>query len=183
MDELNIGKKLQEFRTERGMTIRELSQSSGVTSSMLSQIERGLANPSIKTLRDIAQALNVPLYRFFKTESGDDMIVRKDQRKTLGRPEERDTVYSLLTPGVTGNIEFCLMEVPSGSESTGVAQSHIGEEVAFVLEGPVDIVVDGNAYSLDTGDSIRISPQSVHKWINRKESSVKVIFAITPPSF
>lgn len=183
MDELNIGKKLQAFRMERGLTIRELSQNSGVTSSMLSQIERGLANPSIKTLKDIAQSLNVPLYLFFKIESDDDIIVRKDKRRTIGRPEEQDTVYSLLTPGAMGNIEFCLMEVPSGGESARMAQSHVGEEAAYVLEGPVDITVDGSTYTLETGDSIRISPQSVHKWINHLERPAKIIFAVSPPSF
>ncbi len=183
MDELNIGKKVQGFRHERELTVRELSQRSGITPSMLSQIERGLTNPSIKTLKEIAQALQVPLYLFFKDDPGDELVVRRSQRRTIGKPQEKDTIYSLLTPGMIGSIEFCLMEVPASSESAHTAQSHAGEEVAYVLEGPVDIVVDGTEYSLETGDSIRILPQSVHKWLNPFGKTAKVIFAVTPPSF
>lgn len=183
MDELNIGGKLQAARTEMGITIRELSELSGVTSSMLSQIERGLANPSIKTLKDIAEALKMPLYLFFKMDETDDIIVRRDSRRTIGHPDECGMSYSLLTPGNIGSIEFCLMEVPAGSDYASKAQSHIGEEVAYVLSGPVDIVIDQNTYTLETGDSLRIAPQSVHRWLNHEEQPAKIIFAITPPSF
>lgn len=183
MDELNIGGKLQAARAERGITIRELSELSGVTSSMLSQIERGLANPSIKTLKDIAEALKMPLYLFFKTEENEEFIVRHDNRRTIGRQDEQDMSYSLLTPGMIGTIEFCLMEIPAGSDHASKAQSHIGEEVAYVLSGPVDIVMDQNTYTLETGDSLRIAPHSVHRWLNHEGQPAQIIFAITPPSF
>lgn len=183
MDELNIGGKLQAARMAQGITIRELAKLSGVTSSMLSQIERGIANPSIKTLKDIAEALKMPLYLFFKMEETDDIIVRRDKRRIIGYPDEGGMSYSLLTPGIMGNIEFCLMEIPAGSDMASKAQSHIGEEVAYVLEGPVDIMIDQNTYTLETGDALRIAPQSVHRWLNHKEHSAQIIFAITPPSF
>jgi transcriptional regulator with XRE-family HTH domain len=182
MAEINIGKKLQTFRAEKGMSIRELAQASGVTASMLSQIERGLANPSIKTLKDISETLNVPLYLFFKEEEETEIVVRKDKRRTMGKPEEQDTVYSLLTPGSMGNIEFCIMELHEGAESAKMV-SHIGEEVAYVLDGPIEVYVDENHYVLETGDSIRIAPQSLHKWANHSEKAAKIIFAISPPSF
>lgn len=183
MDDLNIGKKMQEFRTKRGMSIREVAQRTKVTPSMLSQIERGLANPSINTLKLISQALEMPMFLFFKEEDDREMIVRRDKRKTIGQPEQADILYSLLTPDVTGNIEFCMMEIPSRSGTESVAQYHSGEEVAYVMEGPVEIMVDDAAYTLETGDSIRIPPMSVHNWINHMDSPVKVIFAVTPPSF
>lgn len=183
MEELNIGKKVQEFRVKRGISIRELSQSSHVTPSMLSQIERGLVNPSINTLKQIAQALEMPMFLFFKEEEGKDIVVRRDERKTMGHPGQRDVLYELLTPDVSGSIEFCMMTIPprSGAEST--SQRHAGEEVAYVIEGPVEILVDERSYTLETGDSIRIEAMSVHNWINHMDAPVRVVFAVTPPSF
>lgn len=183
MDDLNIGKKMQEFRAKRGMSIREVAQRANVTPSMLSQIERGLVNPSINTLKLISRALEMPMFLFFKEDEDREMIVRRDRRKTIGHPEQADVLYSLLTPDVTGNIEFCMMEIPPRSGSESVAQYHSGEETAYVLEGPVEIVVDEAVYTLETGDSIRIPPMSVHNWINHMDVPVKVIFAVTPPSF
>lgn len=183
MEELNIGKKMQEFRTKRGISIRELSQSSHVTPSMLSQIERGLVNPSINTLKQIAQALEMPMFLFFKEDGGKDIVVRRDKRKTMGHPGQSDVLYELLVPDVAGSIEFCMMTIPPRSGSESVMQSHSGEEVAYVLEGPVEVQVDEMNYTLETGDSIRIAAMSVHNWINHMDAPAKVIFAVTPPSF
>ena len=66
MDELNIGKKLQEIRKQRGLTLREVADQTGITASMLSQMERDLVNPSINTLKAISKTLDVPLFRFFQ---------------------------------------------------------------------------------------------------------------------
>lgn len=183
MQELNIGKRVQELRLKRGMSIRGLSQCAGMTPSMLSQIERDLVNPSINTLKQIAQALDMPMYLFFKEDNNRDIVVRRDRQRIIGRPEDRDVVYSLLTPDVSGSIEFCLMTIPARSGAGSLAQSHSGEEVAYVIEGPVEILVDDVSYTLETGDSIQLMPMSSHKWINHMDSPVKVVFAVTPPSF
>lgn len=183
MQELNIGKKIQELRLKQNMSIRGLSQCANMTPSMLSQIERGLVNPSINTLKQISQALDIPIFLFFKEDDNKDIVVRRDKQKTLGRPEEKDVIYKLLTPDVTGSIEFCLMTIPARSGSESPLQSHSGEEVAYVIDGPVEIVVDEVSYTLETGDSIRIPPLNSHKWINHMDSPVNIIFAVTPPSF
>lgn len=184
MDELEIGKKVRDYRTARKMTIRELAQQTGLTPSMLSQIERDLVNPSINTLKLISKGLDVPIFRFFKEDvQGQDMVVRREMRKTIGRPEHRDVMYDLLTPDTSGNIEFCLMRIPPGSDSAEVPQTHSGEEVAYVDEGEVEVMVAGERYQLNAGDSIRIPQFTEHAWNNKTDRMVKVIFALSPPSF
>ena len=113
MDDINVGTKIAQFRALKKMTAKELAQKANITSSMLSQVERNRVNPSLQTLRDIADALDTPLFYFFKDDRpADGIVVRKDRRKTLGYPGERDVHYQLLTPDTTSNIEFCLMELP-----------------------------------------------------------------------
>lgn len=183
MEDLNLGEKLQSFRTTRKMSIRELSQKTGITPSMLSQIERSLANPSINSLKVIAQALDVPLFYFFKEDSNKkDLVVRGNMRKTIGFPEQ-DVTYDLLTPDISGNIEFCMMHIPPNTDSVKVPMSHEGEEVAYVVEGEVELLVGAVTYSLSKEDSVRIPPFTDHKWINNSDSLVKVVFAVSPPSF
>ena len=67
MEEINIGAKIQEFRKNRGMSLRELAANVSLSPSMLSQVENGSVNPSINTLKNIAEALQVPLFKFFKS--------------------------------------------------------------------------------------------------------------------
>ncbi|AEE91105.1 Helix-turn-helix domain protein [Tepidanaerobacter acetatoxydans Re1] len=184
MENANIGKKLQLYREQKKITMRELAEKAGITPSMLSQIENGQVNPSINTLKMISIALNVPMFKFFITDDDTKKyIVRKDSRKTIGWPSEEDIIYWLLTPGISGDIEFCIMEIPPHKNQEGVVQSHVGEEVAYILEGPVNILLDGNLYTLYTGDSLVIPSFTNHRWENNSNHTVKIIFAITPPSF
>lgn len=181
--DLGLGKKIQNYRLNKKFTIKELAEKIGVTSSMLSQIERDLVNPSIATLRAISKALDVPLFMFFKEESSEELVVRKNSRKSIGLPESNEISYELLTPDTKGSIEFCLMDIPSNTCTEELGQSHQGEEVAFILKGKVEIIVGSRHYILEEGDSIRIPALIEHKWINSTNENVKVIFAITPPSF
>lgn len=183
--DLELGKKLQGYRNLRKLTIKELADKTGITPSMLSQIERELVNPSINTLKTVAKALDVPLFMFFKEDEDEmsDIVVRADSRKTIGISDDIDIRYDLLTPTTKGDIEFCMMHIPAKRSSESSIQSHRGEEVAYVIEGEVEIQVGTVSYFLNAGDSIRIPAFASHKWINQTDQEVKVIFAITPPSF
>ena len=68
MSDLNIGEKIAQYRKSKDLSIRELAKMADVTPSLLSQIERGLANPSVNSLKSIANALNAPLFTFFTSE-------------------------------------------------------------------------------------------------------------------
>ncbi|OUQ15744.1 MerR family transcriptional regulator [Lachnoclostridium sp. An14] len=183
MQDINIGAKVQEFRTQKKISLRQLAGKAGMTPSMLSQIENNVVNPSINTLKEIARALEVPMFKFFQDDSlPEKMIVRDGQRKIIGNPGQ-EVFYQLLTPDTSGAIEFCLMEIPPHSESANQPHEHEGEEVAYVIEGKVKIIVGSREEWLNTGDSIRIPALSPHKWVNEDEISVQVVFAVTPPGF
>lgn len=183
MEEINLGKKVSEFRTMRGISLRELAKRSGSTPSMLSQIEHDLVNPSISTLKSIAQALDVPMFKFFKDDTSQvQMIVRRGENKIIGH-HDTDLTYTLLTPDIKGDIEFCMMSIPPQFSSGSMPQQHDGEEVSYVVKGRVEIEILDTAYQLNEGDSIRIPPLTPHKWRNLGDSMVEVIFAVTPPSF
>ncbi len=183
--ELELGKKLQNYRNMRKMTMKELGDKTGITPSMLSQIERDLVNPSINTLKVIAKALDVPLFMFFKEDEDEtqNLVVRSNSRKTIGNVNNGDIRYDLLTPTTKGEIEFCMMYIPPKNFSSEHIESHKGEEVAYLIKGKVEIIVGTTSYLLEKGDSIRIPSLTEHRWINNSDEEVEVIFAITPPSF
>ena len=81
MNDVQISKNICEYRKRKGLTIKELAQLTGVTSSLLSQIEKGTANPSINTIKQISNALEIPLFNFFIDDSyTENLVVRKDKR-------------------------------------------------------------------------------------------------------
>lgn len=184
MEEFNIGLKVMKYRKEKALTLRELAEKSDISASMLSQIESNRVNPSINTLKAIAAALKVPMYQFFRpaAKDMDKLVVRKGNNRIIGS-EGTEVCYKLLTNDVSGDIEFCLMEIPAGESSTSIPREHVGEETAYIISGETDIYVNDILYHLNEGDSIKIPGQSPHMWVNRSEAMVKVIFAVSPPSF
>lgn len=183
MELSNIGKKAQSLRLAKNMSVRKTAAAAGITPSMLSQIESGQVNPSISTLRALAGVLDTPLYSFFMEESV-HTIVKPHARKTIGLKSEPDVQYELLTPDIRGSIEFIMMIIPPHLSSSKTGLSHHGEEVALMCEGDsVDLEMDGVTYTLEPGDSVRIPAETVHAWHNRKDTTVQVVFAITPPTF
>lgn len=184
MDDINIGEKILEYRKLKDYSIKDLSDKSGVTSSMLSQIERGLANPSINSLKSIAKALEVPIFNFFISPlDTSSLLVRSNQRKKMTLADNDDFIYELLSPNTRGAIGMMLMTLSPGSSSSADLMDHPGEEEAFVKKGQVELYLHDQVIVLEEGDSIRILPHMSHRWHNPFKTEAQVVFAVTPPLF
>jgi transcriptional regulator with XRE-family HTH domain len=190
---LQLGQKIRSIRMSSGLTLRAVAQAAGVSESLISQIERGLASPSIATLRALASALDVTVAALFLSAGDDEgssdaeldserIIVRKHERKSLRLPRSSVT-YELLTPDLSRKIEFLWIEYTPGAVSHPQPMSHAGEENALCLEGSVVVTIEGREFTLTAGDSISIDGGRVHKVENRTTVSAVVVSAITPPSF
>ena len=184
MNEAHIGKKIQYYRKQKEHTLKSLADKAGVTPSLLSQIEKGSANPSINSLKLISTALNVPLFNFFIEDMPiDKLVVKANQRKIITFNENDEVRYELLSPNLTGDIEFVLMTVKPGCSSSEDLIPHRGEEVAYLEIGQAEILINDKSVFLDTGDSIKIPAYTKHRWINIGSGTLRIVFALTPPTF
>ncbi len=179
MSDLNIGEKIAQYRKSKDLSIRELAKMAEVTPSLLSQIERGLANPSVNSLKSIANALNAPLFTFFTSEIiKEDLIVRGNNRKKVILPGADNVIYEMLTPGINDNLEFAIMDLSPKSSSCTDYIHHNGYEIAYVLEGEVILYLDDEKFDLNKEDSVKIPAGIKHRWENNSDIEAKVIFAV-----
>ena len=182
-----IGLKIRELRMHQGKKLQELSQKVGVTASFLSQVERGVAVPSIGSLKKISNALGVSIASFFednveKTEKNNfSPVVKKNERKTL-HPSPGVT-YHLLSKNLQGKIEFLLAIYDVGASTGSEPYTHRGEECALVLKGKLEVQVGSYVYILKKDDSISFSCEIPHRVRNIGKVQAVSIWAITPPSF
>ena len=184
MNNINIGSKIREFRLSKGLSLKALAETAGVSSSLLSQIEKGSANPSINTIKNIADVLETPLFLFFKEEAPkDNFIVRKKERRAMSFSKGKENSYELLTPDLSGDIEFMILKLNPGAEASVKRREHRGEEEAYILEGSVKLYLEGDDFILHEGDSARINSYMKHRWKNEGKEGAKIIFAINPPCF
>ncbi|MCU7558272.1 XRE family transcriptional regulator [Macrococcus capreoli] len=178
-----LGKTIMAYRKQNNMTIRDFANHSGVSTSLISQIERGLGNPSLNVLELLAQALGVPLFTLFINDiDTNSLISRKDERQKIYREDNVHIVYDLLTPDfMKTNIRVLLMEIKPHSKTTESYYEHDDkEELAIVMRGEINVQLSDEVYPLNTGDVVRIPKNTRHRFINTSNSIVEVLFILTP---
>ncbi|MEW6244835.1 MAG: XRE family transcriptional regulator [Bacillota bacterium] len=177
-----LGERIKRKRTEQGKSLRDLAAATGLTPSFLSQIERDLVEPSITSLRKIAEALEVPIFYFLMTEQEVEPVVRKHERKVITLPGSGISV-ELLTPDLDKQMELIMIRLGPGKSTVQHPLPHSGEECTVVLEGKMRITVGSNEYVLDAGDSIYYFASVPHQLVNIGDDDLVILSAITPPTF
>ncbi len=178
---MNLGTRVRQIRELKGMTLRQLGEKSGLSTSLLSQVENSVTEPSINSLRAIARALNTQITEFFEDGSPKGMVVRAEERCKLRIPTSGLT-YELLTPS-SSKIEFLTIRLEPGMVDRAQAMGHEGDEAALVLEGQLDVWVGDDHFVLGPGDSIAFNSSLPHRIANNSDSVVLLVTAITPPNF
>ncbi len=179
-----IGARLRAVRHAGGLTLQQVAHKTGLTPSAISQIERGLSNPSVGSLKAIADALGTTLGSLFNHDAGGrrrSILVHQGARKVLS-PAPGITCY-LLTASLSGKIQFMLSVYEQGASTGDRLYSHAGEECALVLEGTMELQLGQETHILREGDSIRFECAVPHRVTNVGRKPLRAIWAITPPSF
>ena len=179
----HLGQTLLHYRKKRGMTIREFSQYAGISTSLISQMERGQANPSLQVLELLAKALQVPLYTLFINDIDPaTLISRKKDRKQVYRENKDHIVYDVLTPDfMKAHIDLLMMELKAHGSTTQSEYSHSDkEELAVIMKGEAAVVLEGEEYLLEEGDVVRIPPNMKHHFFNPSQKACHVLFVLTP---
>ncbi|MBL8705776.1 MAG: cupin domain-containing protein [Rhodospirillales bacterium] len=184
-----LGSQLRSLRKAKLLSLQQVAEAAGLSIGMVSQIERGLASPSIKSLRKLSDALDVPIAWFFHNDAGRpaaelDTIVRREDRRQLRLPMVGSTadlmVVELLTPDLSGDIELLLMTLEPGFDS-GTAHQHRGEEAGLVLSGALELWLGDKHLLINQGDSFRFSSETPHRYASASDRTTQVVWALSPP--
>jgi len=177
-----IGNRIRSRRNELGMSLRNLAEKVELTASFLSQIERNLADPSIKSLRKIADALGVPMLYFLAEYESPSPVVRAGERKTLTIPRTQ-TTYELLTPDLNRKMELFVTRLDPRKGNIAQTLTHPTEECVWVLEGRLKIQLDETVYELEAGDSIYFEGQRLRLMAATGDHDAFFMSALTPAIF
>jgi transcriptional regulator with XRE-family HTH domain len=179
---VTVGKRIREARTRQGLTLREAAAKAGITPSALSQLERDHFNPTLGTLKALAEALGITIGSLFTPSPAvGRLVVRPKERKRLS-PRQGIT-YHLLTPDLSGPIEFILSVYDVGASTGPEPFAYPAEQCGLVLEGAAEVHLGDAVHRLRAGDSIRFDCSIPHRIVNAGKGKLRCIWAIIPPSF
>lgn len=179
-----IGADLRALRKGRGLTLTELALRLGRSVGWLSQVERGLSDPSISDLRNLAKVFEVSVSFFFANDDAPHdergYVVRADARRSLGDPAGGLT-EEMLSPDLGGEFEMLRCVFAPGAELPEY-ESRDTEEAGYLVSGALDLWVGERLFRLKPGDSFRFNREP-YRWRNPGSVEAVVIWTITPPVY
>ncbi len=161
---MSLGQKIGRLRQERGLTLQEVSDGSGLTPSFLSRLERDKVNISVANLRKLALFFNVQMTHFFEGEDSQQagQVMRPEDRVKLSLDDAPVQVYSLLP--ANGELEARLIEAQPGSGQQGF--SGRGYQMVYLLRGQLHYHLSEEEYLLSEGDTLFYHDDVAHSWVN-----------------
>ena len=197
-----LGERIRDERRKRNLTLEQLSQKTELSKSFLSQVERGVAQPSVSSLKRIAREFGMSVVQLFSSETSpqshlgsiptiakngatyveDFQVVRANRRKSLTLPGSKVS-YDLLTPDLNRHLEVMYMRIQPGEHSGDPIIDLPGEKFGLVLKGNLEVRIGDETHQLQSGDSIYHPAHVPHAWRGMGKEPIEVIWVLTPPRF
>jgi transcriptional regulator with XRE-family HTH domain len=161
-----VAENLRQRRKARGMSLDDLSRSSGVSRAALSQIETCKSNPTVGVLWKIAVGLGVPFAELLGEQKPGALVLRRADTQVLRSSDGRFESRPLAPAGMSPLVE--LYELRLSARSTHASEPHAPgtHELVVVLSGLLRIHVGGEIHELGTGDSISFPADRPHAYEN-----------------
>ena len=178
---VDLGLRLKELRTKRGLSQTELAKLVGVTPSTISQVESNLIYPSLPALLKMAEVLSIDVSSFFQETSevrkrlvfpgGEAVEVR------ISELPEDSISARLLTPiDFDPKAEPYLIEIPPNKSVSSHFFIHKGEEIGYLLSGKLHVKLEKAAYTLRPGDVIYLTSEMPTEWRNPGPSAARLLW-------
>ncbi|MCD4678641.1 MAG: XRE family transcriptional regulator [Desulfobacula sp.] len=178
-----LGALLRAIRNSRHLTIKEVAAKAGISSSLLSQIERNRISPSLDTLLQILESYGVPPNKFFKDyeTSSRVEIIKRDDRKIYQR---KGFKYEKLCGDsqIRGNHSFnaFFLELAPGQKRGDANDGHLGRELGIVVKGSAQLVYGEEIYEIQKGDSVSFFSEIPHTIQNSSNEIFQAYWVVTP---
>jgi len=158
-----IGKNIMNRRKQKNMSLDELAKRSGVSKSMLSQIEQDKTNPTVITVWKIARALDLSVQELMESGSSNIIeVIRSDDAPVI-YSEDRLCQIRINSPiHMTDNLELYHITFKPGGRNVSMAHFPKAEEFLTVIEGKLKVASGEYSTTLQKGDTARYKADIGH---------------------
>lgn len=179
-----LGATVRAARKQLDLSVQALAQSAGVSLGLVSQLERGLGNPSLHTIHRIAAALGMSVTRLLEPPVEELVVVRADRPHVLppaaGTPDDGQAVRELLSPRGETAIQLIRTTLPPTFTNEARPFRHLGTETVTVLSGRLHITHGDRHIDLGPGDTATYGCSTPHWWANGHDGETVVLGAVAP---
>lgn len=177
----NLGDRIKKRREFLDIATGDLAAAIDVSSSMISQIERAKAFPSILTLKKIADALQTTVGELIGEHETliENPLLKSGNRKFVKENDCGTQLYLLSHHDPKKEMDTFLVEFEQGSDSQKIMTStHVRQEFCYVLKGEFKVVLNTKEYILEKGDSFYFTSDQYHLFSNISKENAQLIWVV-----
>lgn len=169
-----IGDTLKRLRQEKSWSLTRAAEETGVSKAMLGQIERGESSPTVATLWKIATGMNVAFSTFIEPTLTDESVTyRSGTGSALRENEAGMHVVPLFPFDEKLRFDVLVVELAAGASSISSAHESGVIEHIIVLDGQLEVTVDGQTHLLSAGDALRFTADREHRYHNPVDTTTR----------
>jgi transcriptional regulator with XRE-family HTH domain len=166
-----LGSRVRALRLSMSLSLRDLSERSGVSAPMLSQVERGETSPTLQVAAKIAAGLELRLSQLLRLDEGGAVTIVRSRDRRTGPSVRGGHSYEILTPPLPGQrAELSIHHLEPGASTGGPGDAPMHEpgsrETALVVVGEVTFACDAERYELNPGDAVTFDADLPHHFEN-----------------
>lgn len=173
---MSVAQRIRALRRRRHLTLEALATGAGIHKGHLSRIERGEKAPSLATLEAIARILQAEMAELFgETVAASDVVVVRRPDGAVIR--EADYAIQALLPAEAGRAAALYRIEPGEAFRAADRPSHDGQEILYVLDGAVELMVADRRFALRAGDCATYDGGLPHR-LRRSEGARAAVLVI-----
>jgi len=177
----SLGARLRARRKALGLTMQKVAEEAGLTIGFISQIERGLASPSLSSLAAVSRVLDLDTSELFAQPPSPGAVTTAGLRPVYGI-DPANMTYERISSSFPGNVlRAVLIHEAPGHRSEPIR--HEGEELFYILHGALTVEIEGQRQVLKPGDSIHFASNRVHSSWNHTDQPTTILHVCTMDVF
>lgn len=183
MENLNkiISSNLKRIREEKKLSLDRVAKITGVSKSMLGQIERGESNPTITTVWKIANGLKISFTSLINQPQSINLVVKRDDVEPMIEDNGRYRLYPFFPYEDGRRFEVYSVEIEKGGYLSADAHGDGTQEFVTVFDGEITVRVGDEEYTVKKGDSIRFRADKPHTYHNSGKELTRISMVIYYP--
>ncbi|RDZ11088.1 DNA-binding protein [Priestia megaterium] len=183
MEEINliIAKNLKNFRESKKLSLEKVAELTGVSKTMIGQIERGESSPTITTIWKIANGLKISFTSLINNPQPDTKVISKNDIQILSEDNGKYQIYPYFPFEDDRRFEVYSVEIEEGGSLDADSHREGTEEFITVFEGELTVSVNSNEYTIKSGNAIRFKADRAHSYYNRGKTLARLSMIIYYP--
>ena len=176
-----VGERVRHLRQAMDLSLRDLAERSGVSAPMLSQVERGETSPTIAVASKIAAGIDLSLSQLLRLDEGHNVFITRagDRRTRCKRGHAIEEITPPL-PGQRADVSAHTLEAGAATGGPDDPPMHEpgARETAVVLEGSIDLFIDGGRHELGPDDSVTFDADLPHHFENNGKTDARFLAVV-----